>query len=108
MVCGGWWRGGRVYVVGQGGYVPGWHGATQGDVWCDGGAGRQGALLGAIAWCEQVGGKQGLWVLVKVRTQWAGEVPCTQGPEPWLPHGMGCALRDKPGSCGGVCASLCL
>lgn len=84
------------YVVGQGGCVPGWDGVTQGDVWCDGGAWRRDPLLGAIAWGEEVGGKQGLWVPVKFRTQWAGEVPCAQGPEPGLPHGTGCALWDAP------------
>lgn len=81
-------------MVDQGGYVPGWDGATQGDAWCYGGAGTWGPLLGAIARGEEVGGKRGLWVPVKFRTQWAGGVPCARGPEPGLPRGTDCASRD--------------
>lgn len=93
LVCGGWWCGDG-HVVGQGGQVPGWGGATQGDVWCNGGAGTQGPLLAAIAWGEGVAGEQGLWVTVTFRTQWGAEVPQAQGPEPRLLCRTRCALWD--------------
>lgn len=97
--------GGR--AVGRGGSVPGRDGATAGDAWGDGGAGRWGPLLGAVAGGEEVGGKQGLWAPVKFRTQWAGEVPCARGPEPRLPRGPGCALQDTlEGPQWGPCSAL--